>query len=59
MAQLINKVIPILLVVAGGIAMAMSSLVGGGVSALIGLPLFLVGFLWLLLPKFRRRNGES
>jgi hypothetical protein len=59
MARLINQLIPIVLLVAGVIALAVSGLDGGGGSAVVGFPLFLSGFLWLLYPSFceRRRNS--
>ncbi|MEJ2453676.1 MAG: hypothetical protein P8103_05910 [Candidatus Thiodiazotropha sp.] len=53
-----GRLIPGVLIVIGVVAMAVSSLVGGGVSAIIGLPLFVVGFVWLLFPSCRRRRSE-
>ena len=56
MVNLINGLVPAVLMAAGVLVMAMSSLIGGGVSAYVGLPLFIVGFLWLLIPVYRRRG---
>lgn len=58
MTRLMGRLIPGVLIVIGVVAMAVSSLVGGGVSAIIGLPLFVVGFVWLLFPSCRRRRSE-
>ena len=54
MRSLVNRLVPSLLLLGGVVAMAMSHLAGGGISAYIGLPLFVVGFLWLLFPACRR-----
>jgi hypothetical protein len=59
MINLINKVMPVVLLTSGVFVMAMSSLAGGGLSAFVGLPLFLVGYLWLLLPVLQQRKRKS
>jgi hypothetical protein len=50
---------PVVLLTSGVFVMAMSSLAGGGLSAFVGLPLFLVGYLWLLLPVLQQRKRKS
>ncbi len=59
MVRLLNQLIPGMLCLAGILVMATSSLIGGGSSAMIGLPLFLSGFLWLLYPSLRHRRRNS
>ncbi len=58
MTRLLGRLVPGVLLVIGVVAMAVSSLVGGGVSAIIGLPLFVIGFVWLLFPRCRRHRPE-
>jgi membrane protein implicated in regulation of membrane protease activity len=59
MLRYINKLMPGVLMAVGVFVMAISSLTGGGISAYIGLPLFLVGYLWLLLPVLQQRKLKS
>ncbi len=57
MSRLMNRLVPAVLLAVGILAMAIGSLVGGGVSAVIGMPLFVIGFVWLLFPSCRRRGS--
>ena len=59
MVKLIHGLAPAVLMAAGIVVMAMSSLIGGGVSGYVGLPLFIVGFIWLLIPVYRRRGDRA
>ncbi|MET0090601.1 MAG: hypothetical protein ABW068_11410 [Candidatus Thiodiazotropha sp.] len=59
MRRLFLSFIPGLLVLAGVLAMIMSSLAVGGVSAHIGLPLFLLGFVWLGLAGYLQRRRST
>jgi membrane-bound ClpP family serine protease len=54
-----TQIIAIVLIIAGLYAMFSSSMVGGGLSGLIGFPLFVVGLILVLLPIIRRYNGDS
>ena len=59
MKRLIKSVVPITLIVVGLLVMASSSLAGGGLSAVIGLPIFTAGFVWLVLPEYLERRRAS
>lgn len=49
--RVLNKIAALALLLAGVLVMFFSSLVGGGLSGIIGIPLFAVGLGWLLLPR--------
>jgi uncharacterized membrane protein HdeD (DUF308 family) len=57
--KIVIQIIAILLIIAGLYVMFSSSMVGGGLSGLIGFPLFIAGLVLVLLPVIRRHNGNS
>jgi membrane-bound ClpP family serine protease len=57
--KLVVQVVAIVLIIGGLYVMFSSSMVGGGLSGLIGVPLFIVGLVLVLLPVLRRHNGNS
>jgi multisubunit Na+/H+ antiporter MnhC subunit len=59
MMKVVVQIIAILLLISGLYVMFSSSMVGGGISGLIGFPLFVVGLILVLLPILRRHNGNS
>ncbi len=59
MRRLFNQLIPGLLILVGVLIMIMSSLAVGGVSAHLGLPLFLLGFIWLVFAGYLQRHRSS
>jgi hypothetical protein len=59
MRRLFFSIIPGLLILLGVLVMIMSSLAVGGVSAHLGLPLFLLGFVWLVLAGYLQRRRSS
>jgi uncharacterized Tic20 family protein len=57
--KVIIQIIAIVLIVSGLYVMFSSSMVGGGLSGLVGVPLFIIGLVLVLLPVIRRYNGNS
>lgn len=57
--KVVIQVVAIVLMIAGLYVMFSSSMVGGGLSGLIGVPLFIIGLVLVLLPVLRRYNGNS
>ncbi len=57
--KIINHIIAIVLIVSGLFVMFSSSMVGGGLSGVIGFPLFVAGLLLALLPVIREDSGSA
>jgi len=59
MMRILNRAGASVLIGAGLLVMLSSSMVGGGLSDLLGFPLFIAGLLWLALPEFLGRRRSS
>jgi hypothetical protein len=56
MKRIINRAVPGVLIGFGLLVMLSSSMVGGGMSDLVGFPLFIAGLVWLALPEYLGRR---